>query len=127
MCAIIEVIKRLQALVAWQTLLPADFNRRPKRVSLKVRSTNGAHFTGLDQIGISLERLFERSFCIFGVRLIEVNVIRLKAGERFVSGAQNMFSGEPFPPIAHIQTRFGRNEHAVPLAALLQPIADDGF
>ena len=68
----------------------------------------------------------QRSFLIFGVRLVKIDVVGLQSGPGISADRKCVFES-PLRAVAHVQAGFGRNQHTVALAALLSAICDHGF
>src|SRR6202022_3999650 len=75
--AFTEAIVGLEALVPWQARLLADFERCGKSIRRVVGSPDGPHFTLRDQVCIGSQSFLEWRVSVVGVRLIQVDGIRL--------------------------------------------------
>ena len=73
------------------------------------------------------QRFFNRRMDIRPVRLVEIDVIGLKALETILHGAQDMPPAEPLAVRAfpHAPANLGRQDNVLPVSPLPHPLADN--
>ncbi len=124
--AVGQVVKRLQRLVARKAELLAGGERGLQPLRADIGSAGRAHFAGLDQRVIGRHRFLDRRHLVVEMRLVEVDTVGLQSAQRSFAFAQDVILLEA-AAFAHILADLGEDQHAVAFAALLQPVADDGF
>src|SRR5262245_56794339 len=72
LAALVQVVVRLHALVAWVVVHLADLKRLCKTLGAEVGRADRAHLTLLVELRVSFERFLRRCRRVIGVRLIEV-------------------------------------------------------
>ena len=89
----------------------------------KVRGADGAHLAGLDQPVIGLERLFLRRRHVGPVRLVEVDMVGLQPGQRFLDRLDHVARLEADLARRHFRAELGEHQHLGAVAARLHPVA----
>jgi hypothetical protein len=125
--AVVEVVQRLQALVARDAQALGDVERLGQPRRGEVRGADGAHLAGLHEVVEGTQRVLERRVGVVVVRLVEVDVVGLQALERGLDRLADVGRREPDLAFAHRLAELGGQHHAAALAALLEPLADDGL
>ena len=120
---------RLQAVVACVAVpvaLPQGTGQPPGRV---VGRADIAHLALPYQVVEGAQGLVQRGLPVVGVRLVEVDVVGLQAGQRGLDGVHDVAAREALVvrPVAHRSAHLRGDHQAVAVAALLHPPADDLF
>ncbi|MDT4851888.1 hypothetical protein FQZ97_860960 [compost metagenome] len=122
--AAVQVVFGLDALVARQAVPFAGDQGFGQPHGGVVGGADGAHLARLHVLGVCGQGVGQRCVGIVLVRLVQVHVVRLQAGERCFQGAANVGRRQPLGVGPHFHADLGGDEHAVALARTLEPFAD---
>ncbi len=88
--AFIEVVVRLQGLVAGQLLGGADAERFGQARRVVVGGADGAHLALPDELVVGRQRFLQRRVLVVGVRLVEIDIVGLQTLQRVLDALQNI-------------------------------------
>ena len=126
--AVVEVVERLQALVARQTLPRADGQRLGEAAGAR-----GSRRRWRAPCPASISRVegaqgfLQRGVGIVVVGLVEVDVVGLQALQRVLHRLPDIVGRQALAVRPHFLADLGGDDHPVAIAAALQPLADDGL
>ncbi len=91
--AVVEVVFGLEGFVAGEVVFVADGEGLAEAGGGVIRGTDGADFSGLDEVGEGGKSFFEGSVGIVLVGLVEIDVIGLEAAEGIFGGSDDVGAG----------------------------------
>ena len=89
-CALVQVVARLQRLVAWVEVQLARVQRLGQPLRRQVGRADRRHLALFDQPRVGLERLLQRRLVVVPVRLVEIDALDLQPGAANRSTARMM-------------------------------------
>ena len=125
--AVVEIVLRLQHLVARQRLQAGDIERRPQLGGIEIGGAGMADLALGDQLPIGAERFLVGHRRVRPVRQIEVDRFDLQPLQRALDRLLDIGRREASAALAEIRSDLGDHDDAVAIAAALHPFADDGL
>src|ERR1043165_7672283 len=83
--AVVKIVERLKTLISRQAQTVAHLQRFLDSRRAVIRSADRPHLPFLDQLIVSLERLFERRRRMAPMRVIEIDIVSLQTLQRLFS------------------------------------------
>ena len=123
--AIIEIVERLQALIARKPKLGAEAQRFRQALGREIRGADHPDLAFADKLGEAAQRLLHGGLRIVLMGLVEIDVIGLQPPERSLDRLAHIGARQALLPLAHRHAELRRDDDLVAIAARLHPFADD--
>ena len=124
---VVEIVFRLQHLVARQAAQLRHVERRPQLAGIEVGRADGADLACLDEPVVGAERFLVGRRRVGPVRKIEVDGLDLQAAQRVLHRLLDIGGGQVLPALPHVGADLGDDNHLVAAFAVPHPFADDGL
>ncbi len=125
--AIIEIVMRLQALVAGKLLSGGNGQGLAEAGARVVGRADGADLAGGNEALVGAQGLLMRRRGVVLVGLVEIDAIGLQALQRALHRLDDVRRGKTATARSHVHADLGGEHDLVALAALGEPGADDGL